>query len=86
MEVALIGVDERETHELHIPRGTLQVIRAEVPMSEMLSFDADLTSMTGGRGSYSMEMSHYAELPAHLQEKVVAATKAERGVEKEEEA
>jgi translation elongation factor EF-G len=42
--------------------------------------------MTGGRGSYSMEMSHYAEVPAHLQEKVIAASKAERGEEKEEEA
>ena len=37
------------------PRGTLQVIRAEVPLSEMLAYDAELTSMTGGRGSYHME-------------------------------
>ena len=61
------------------PRGSLQVIRAEVPMSEMLTYDADLTSMTGGRGSYHMEMSHYDEVPGHLQEKIVAAAKAERG-------
>jgi elongation factor G len=61
------------------------VIRAEVPMSEMLSYDADLTSMTGGRGSYHMEVSHYDEVPAHLQDKVVAAAKAERGEVKEEE-
>lgn len=67
------------------PRGSLQVIRAEVPMSEMLSYDADLTSMTGGRGSYHMEMSHYDEVPGHLQDKIVAAAKAERGVVKEEE-
>jgi elongation factor G len=67
------------------PRGSLQVIRAEVPMSEMLSYDADLTSMTGGRGSYHMEVSHYDEVPAHLQDKVVAAAKAERGEVKEEE-
>ena len=38
------------------PRGGLQVIKAEVPLSEMLSYDAELTSMTGGRGSYHMEM------------------------------
>jgi elongation factor G len=63
------------------PRGGLQVIRAEVPLSEMLSYDAELTSMTGGRGSYHMEMSRYEEVPGHLQEKIVAASKAERGQE-----
>jgi len=67
------------------PRGSQQVIRAEVPMAEMLSYDAELTSMTGGRGSYHMEMSHYDEVPGHLQEKIIAAAKAERGEEKEEE-
>jgi elongation factor G len=66
-------------------RGTLQVIKAEVPQIEMLSYDAELTSMTGGRGSYHMEMSHYDEVPGHLQEKVVAAAKADRGEQKEEE-
>ena len=67
------------------PRGSLQVIKAEVPLSEMLSYDAELTSMTGARGSYHMEMDHYDEVPAHLQEKIVAAAKAERGDVKEEE-
>jgi elongation factor G len=67
------------------PRGGLQVIRAQVPLSEMLSYDAELTSMTGGRGSYHMDMAHYDEVPAHLQEKVVAAARAERGEPKEEE-
>jgi elongation factor G len=61
------------------PRGGLQVIKAEVPLSEMLSYDAELTSMTGGRGSYHMEMSRYEEVPGHLQEKIVAASRAERG-------
>jgi elongation factor G len=63
------------------PRGGLQVIKAEVPLSEMLSYDAELTSMTGGRGSYHMEMSRYEEVPGHLQEKIVVASKAERGEE-----
>jgi elongation factor G len=67
------------------PKGSLQVIKAEVPLAEMLSYDADLTSMTGGRGSYHMEMDHYDEVPAHLQEKIIAAAKAERGDVKEEE-
>ena len=61
------------------PRGGLQVIKAEVPLSEMLSYDGELTSMTGGRGSYHMEMSHYDEVPAHLQERIVAQARAERG-------
>jgi elongation factor G len=67
------------------PRGSMQVIKAEVPMSEMLSYDADLTSMTGGRGSYHMEMAHYDEVPGHLQDKLVAAARAERGEAKPEE-
>ncbi len=61
------------------PQGSLQVIRAEVPLAEMLAYDADLTSMTGARGSYHMEMSHYDEVPSHLQDKIVAAARAERG-------
>jgi elongation factor G len=65
------------------PRGSQQVVKAEVPMAEMLSYDAELTSMTGGRGSYSMEMSHYDEVPAHLQEKIVAAHKTDHGPEAE---
>jgi elongation factor G len=67
------------------PKGSLQVIKAEVPLAEMLSYDAELTSMTGGRGSYHMEMDHYDEVPGHLQEKIIAAAKAERGEVKEEE-
>ena len=61
------------------PKGSLQVVNAEVPLVEMLSYDAELTSMTGGRGSYHMEMSHYDEVPGHLQEKIIAAAKVERG-------
>jgi elongation factor G len=67
------------------PRGSLQVIKAEVPLSEMLSYDAELTSMTGGRGSYHMDMDHYDEVPAHLQDKIVSAARAERGEVREEE-
>jgi elongation factor G len=67
------------------PKGSLQVIKAEVPLAEMLSYDAELTSMTGGRGSYHMEMDHYDEVPAHLQEKIIAASRAERGDGQEEE-
>jgi len=61
------------------PKGSLQLIKAQVPLAEMLTYDAELTSMTGGRGSYHMEMDHYDEVPSHLQEKVVAAARAEGG-------
>jgi elongation factor G len=67
------------------PKGNLQLIKAEVPLAEMQSYDAELTSMTGGRGSYHMEMDHYDEVPGHLQEKIIAAAKSERGEVKEEE-
>jgi elongation factor G len=61
------------------PKGNLQIVKAQVPLAEMLSYDAELTSMTGGRGSYHMEMDHYDEVPAHLQDKVVAAARADAG-------
>ena len=65
-------------------RGTMTVIKAMVPMAEMLTYEQQLTSMTGARGTYHMEYSHYEEVPAHLQQKIVAAAKAERGEEAEE--
>ncbi|GAC1652068.1 MAG: elongation factor G [Acidobacteriaceae bacterium] len=55
------------------------VVKAEVPMSEMLTYGVDLTSMTQARGSFHMEMAHYDVVPAVQQEKVVAAAKALRG-------
>jgi elongation factor G len=67
-------------------RGAMTVIRAQVPMSEMLTYEQHLTSVTGGRGSYQMEYSHYDEVPAHLQQKIIAAARAERGQAVEEEA
>ena len=67
-------------------RGVMTVIRAQVPMSEMLTYEQTLTSATGGRGSYHMEYSHYEEVPSHLQSKIIAAAKAEKGEEVEEEA
>jgi elongation factor G len=66
-------------------RGTSTVIRAKVPMSEMLTYEQQLTSATGGRGSYHMEFSHYEEVPAHLHGKIISAAKAERGQEEAEE-
>ncbi len=66
-------------------RGATTVIKAQVPMAEMLTYEQHLTSATGGRGSYHMEYSHYDEVPSHLQTKIISAAKAERaGVELEE--
>lgn len=67
-------------------RGTMTVIHAQVPMAEMLTYEQQLTSITGGRGSYHMEFSHYEEVPAHIQAKIIAAAKAEREAEAAEEA
>ncbi|MGO9404964.1 MAG: elongation factor G [Terriglobales bacterium] len=61
------------------------IVKAEVPMAEMLTYGADLTSMTQGRGSFSMEMHHYDIVPQQLQEKIIEKAKAERGEIKEEE-
>jgi elongation factor G len=66
-------------------RGASTIIRAKVPMSEMLTYEQHLTSATGGRGSYHMEFSHYEEVPQHLHGKIIAASKAERGHEATEE-
>jgi elongation factor G len=66
-------------------KGGNTIVRAEVPMSEMLSYGADLTSMTQGRGSFNMEMHHYDVVPAQLQEKIIEKAKAARGDVKEDE-
>ena len=66
-------------------RGGMTVIKAQVPMSEMLTYEQQLTSATGGRGTYHMEYSHYEEVPSHIQARIIAAHKAEKGEAAEEE-
>ncbi len=58
--------------------GKNQVIRAEVPLAEFLTYAPDLNSMTGGRGVYTMEFSHYDEVPAHLAQKVIEEVKKQQ--------
>jgi elongation factor G len=58
--------------------GEMHVIRAQVPLAEMLTYAPQLRSMTGGRGSYTMDVDHYDEVPAHLTEKIVEEAKAAR--------
>jgi elongation factor G len=66
-------------------QGGTQIIRAQVPMAEMLSYQSDLTSITQGRASFSMEFDHYDYVPQLQADKIVAAAKAARGGEEAEE-
>jgi elongation factor G len=59
-------------------RGSNVVVKAQVPFAEMLSYANDLTSMTQGRASYSMEFTHYDYVPNEIAEKVIAQAKAAR--------
>jgi len=54
-----------------------EVINAQVPMAEVQKYAADLTSFTGGRGSFSVSFSHYEEVPAQLAEKIIEASKVD---------
>ena len=60
------------------PAGETAVVRASVPMAEMLTYESSLRSMTGGRGGYSMEFSHYEEVPAFIADKVIKDAKTEK--------
>src|SRR5258706_13466875 len=51
-------------------RGTSQNVKASVPLAEMFGYATELRSMTSGRATYSMEFSHYAEMPGNLAEAV----------------
>jgi elongation factor G len=66
-------------------KGATQFLKAQVPMAEMLSYQSDLTSMTQGRASFSMEFSHYDYVPQLQADKVIAAAKAAKTGEEEEE-
>jgi elongation factor G len=59
-------------------KGKKQIIRANVPLAEVLKYAPDLRSMTAGRGMFTMKVSHYEEVPGQLQEKVIAAAKEEQ--------
>ena len=54
-------------------------IRAQVPMSEMLTYGAQLRSITQGRGSFHLEFSHYSEVPHSIQDKIIAQAKGDKG-------
>ena len=62
-------------------RGHSQVVKAEVPMAEMLEYANALTSLTGGKGTFHMEFAHYDEVPAYARDKIIAEAKAVAGRE-----
>ena len=55
------------------------VIKAQVPMAEMLTYGAQLRSITQGRGSFHLEFSHYSEVPHAIQDKIIAQSKGDKG-------
>jgi elongation factor G len=60
------------------PAGGMTTVQAEVPMAEILTYSQALTSMTGGRGDYSMSFLRYEEVPMHVAQKIIEQTKKER--------
>jgi len=64
----VLGMDSKGPH---------QIIKAQVPLAEILKYAPDLTSMTSGRGTFTYSHSHYEEVPAHLAEKIIAESKKE---------
>ena len=66
-------------------KGTMRIIKASVPMAEMLDFEPTLTSITGGRGSFLMEFTNFEEVPGHLQQKIIDEAVKEGRVKPEEE-
>ena len=60
------------------PEGGNNVIEAQAPQAELLHYTIDLRSMTQGRGSFTMEFSHYEEVPPHISQKIIAEAKEKR--------
>jgi elongation factor G len=60
------------------PKGGMTMIKAEVPMAEVLTYAQTLTSLTGGRGDYHMQFLRYEEVPSHIAQKLIEQTKKER--------
>lgn len=59
-------------------KGKAQIVKAAIPLAEMLRYSPDLDSMTSGAGTFTMEFSHYEEVPAHLSAKIIEELKAEK--------
>ena len=64
------------------PKSGSQTIRAFVPMAEVINYATDLKGITGDRGMFTMEFSHYEEVPTHLSQKIIEAARKEQEKEK----
>ena len=60
------------------PGNGINIIQAQVPLAEIQQYAIDLKSMTQGRGTYTVEFSHYQEVPAHIIEKIAAERQARK--------
>jgi len=60
------------------PEGGTNVIEAQVPLAEILRYSIDLKSITQGRSSYTVDFSHYEEVPPHIAQKIIAERQAEK--------
>jgi len=60
------------------PRGGMTTIKAEIPMSEVLTYSGSLTSLTGGRGDYSLTFLRYEEVPTHIAQKLIEDARREK--------
>ncbi|MFN4227419.1 MAG: elongation factor G [Candidatus Ratteibacteria bacterium] len=64
-----------------IASGNFQIVKAQVPLAEMSNYTNELRSLTSGKGTYSMEFSHYEEVPSHIASKIIEQRKKEKGGE-----
>ena len=65
------------------PQGSLTVVEAQAPLAEVQRYATDLRSLTQGRAVYTMEQSHYEEVPAHISQKIIAAAEGKEDDESE---
>ena len=65
-------------------KGNNQVVKASVPMAEILRYAPDLRSMTGGRGTFTMEYDHYEEVPGQIAEKIIEAARKEKELQEKQ--
>jgi len=64
--------------------GGMQIIQAKAPLAEVATYNTQLRSITGGQGSYSMKFSHYEQVPANVQQQIVAAHAAQAKKQQDE--
>ena len=60
------------------PQGTMTVIEAQAPLAEVQRYSADMRSLTQGRGFFTLEFSHYEEVPSHLAQKIIDSAQKQR--------